>query len=518
MVELELEAQREYANPFTDVQVRAAFTSPTGETHTIAGFHDGQGTWRVRFRPAESGEWRYAVTSEPNDPGLVAEGTEQVEAQAKPRFLQATPGENWGFTYSDGEPCFILGDTLYNLFGAAHCGVDVERLLRRRAEQGFNIFRARCQVCPQHPGSPPNVWQTRSLWPWGGTREEPQLDRFNVEYCQTVDRVMRLAEELDVGFEMIMEAWGFEFPFNDRESFTEELEKVWMGYLIARYDAFSSVYVWTLMNEYEYFADGKWDYAPEADKWAMPRARWVKSVAPHGHVVAVHNGPGMPPFAERFAEDPEAIDAIMYQTWGTTKEDDAWLAAGIEDAIRTSLDGWPGSAAFMEYGYERSEDTDCLPGGHRFLTVEHTRRGAWRGACSGLGVANGFDYTWGPQMVVDRDQPGVAQLALVKRFFTEVVRFERLRPTPHLVASSSKTGSGEKPLCLADDDRRQIVTYMPVGGTVRLELPPGRDCVALWFDPRTGHTRAAITSEDGGFTAPTGTGEHPDDWVLVVES
>ena len=63
---------------------------------------------------------------------------------------------------------------------------------------------------------------------------------------------MRQAEALSVGFEMIMEAWGFEYPFNNRAVFVPEWEELWMRYLIARYDAFNCVFFWTPMNEYEY--------------------------------------------------------------------------------------------------------------------------------------------------------------------------------------------------------------------------------------------------------------------------
>ena len=519
MIELALTAHEEYENPLTDVQVRAVFTSPSGAEHTIAGFYDGGGIWRVRFRPKEAGRWRYRVTAEPHDEGLAVDGSAAANAdRGRARFLRATPGVNWGFAYADGEPCFLLGDTLYNLFGAAYCGVDVETLLRRRAEQGFNIFRARCQVSPQHPRSPSNVWETRSTWPWGGTREEPHLDRLNVEWFWSMDRVMRLAEELDVGFEMILEAWGFEFPFNDRAAFTEELERLWLGYIIARYDAFNSVYVWTLMNEYEYYPDGKFAHRVEADEWAIRTARWLKSIAPHGHPIAVHNGPRMPPFVQRFGKTLGDIEVIMFQTWGTTKEDDAWLAAGIENAIAESLAGWPGSAVFAEYGYERAEDIDCLPPSHNHLWIDHTRRGAWRGAFCALGVIGGFGYTWGPYLVVDRDQPGVAQTALVKRFFTEVVPFERLSPAPELILSSSPAARGEHPVCLADADRREVVVYLPVGGSVRVNLPERKRYEASWFDPRTGHTQPATVSDASECTAPAGGDPHPDDWVLVLRS
>lgn len=59
-----------------------------------------------------------------------------------------------------------------------------------------------------------------------------------------------------LGLEMIMEAWGFEFPFNSRNIFVAEWQELWLRYLIARYDVFNCVYFWTPMNEYEYYPDG----------------------------------------------------------------------------------------------------------------------------------------------------------------------------------------------------------------------------------------------------------------------
>ncbi|GAJ16617.1 unnamed protein product, partial [marine sediment metagenome] len=76
----------------------------------------------------------------------------------------------------------------------------------------------------------------------------------------------------------------------------------------------------------------------------------------------------------------------MFQTWGTRGKDDAWLAAGIEDNISSSLKEWEGSYIFAEYGYERNPGLELKIPDHEYLDSEHTRRGAWRGAFSGTGI------------------------------------------------------------------------------------------------------------------------------------
>jgi len=280
------------------------------------------------------------------------------------------------------------------------------------------------------------------------------------------------------------------------------------------------VYIWTLMNEYEYYPNGDWHYDPTADRWAVRMARWVKSIAPHNHPIAVHNGPVEPPFAERFRRDPQAIDVILFQCWGTRDKDDAWLAAGIEDQIKKSLDGWPGPAIFAEYGYERNPALKLSFPPFEFLDQNHTRRGAWRGAFSGLCVMNGFENTWGPYMILDEDQSGVHQLSLLKHFFTEIVPFQILQPSFDLIIENEEYKPGHKPLCLGSDDRKQIAVYLPVGGEVSLNIKDIKKYNARWFNPRKGDltpARSGIVKERVTFVKKDNENE-PSDWVLVLEA
>ncbi len=508
---------RAYANPFLDVSVDAICTAPSGAEFRAPLFYDGACAWRFRLAPREEGRWHLRTVAAPEDPELVDEAEIVVTPGEGQGRLRATPGEGWGFTYDSGEPVFLLGDTTYNLFGMAHCGGDVAGFLARRAEQGFNLLRVRVPVSPFHPPRGYSDWQTRRTWPWGGSEQAPQFDRFDLDYFHTVDAVVQEAERLGMGLEMIMEGWGFEFPFSRRDRFVPEWEDLWMRYLIARYDAYNSVYFWTLMNEYEFYPDGDWRYNRVADLWAMRRARWVKALAPHGHIVSVHNGPRMPRFAERFAQDPDAVDAIMFQDWGSRDEEWGWLADGIETNIASSLDGWWGSAVFAEWGYERNPAFDLKMPSHLHCDVEHTRRGAWRGAFRGLGIIHGFENSWGPWMVLDRDQPGLEHLLHVRRFFTEVLPFAALRPAEGLASGSQERGC--QPLALASEDGRQVAVYLPVGGEVTIDPSlPLAEYRGEWYDPVAG-TLQPVKLESADLCSPERvTNGHPQDWVLVLRA
>jgi hypothetical protein len=517
-----LESSHTYAEPFTDVTVRLRLTAPSGATHETEAFHDLGNTWRVRFNPGEVGTWSWTSASVPPNPDFAQKGRFETAPNDARGFLRSTPGEGWGFAFESGEPIFILGDTVYHLFGYAHDhpgGVEaVRRFMTRRRNQGFNLLRVRIPVSPFHLPDGYNTWQTGNLWPWQGSPQMPRFDRFNVDYFRTIDGVIRHADEIGIGIEMIMQGWGNEFPFNARAVFLPEWEELWIRYLVARYDAFNAVWMWQLANEYEYYPNGDWNYSPGgiADRWAMRVGHLVRRLGPHRHVIAVHNGPRRPSFGKRFASDPEVIDTVMYQAWGTTSEDSAWLAAGIEGEIEASLHDWPGSAVFAEWGYEFNPDLPPMMLAHRWCDADHTRRGAWRGAMCRMGVVHGFHNTWGPFMELEEDQPGLASLLHLHRFFTETVPFADMRPA-HGIAKGHDERPGRRPLALANADRSILVVYLPAGGTVRLEtLPDG--AAAQWFDPRTGRLSTTTPDAPGEFTAPSiGNPARPDDWVLLAQ-
>ena len=195
VLELEFETKREYKNPFLDVVLDGEFTSPSGAKYKIPGFYDDECTWKVRFSPNETGVWSYRTITNNRDSSLEQTGRFRVVEPDKPirGFLKTCPGKYWGLEYESGEPCFIFGDTMYNLFGAAYCGLDVETVLKRRSEQGFNLIRVRLQVSPYHPPRGYNDWQTRSAWPWGGSPQKPDFTRFNLDYFRKI--ISRVAHQ-----------------------------------------------------------------------------------------------------------------------------------------------------------------------------------------------------------------------------------------------------------------------------------------------------------------------------------
>lgn len=531
---------------FARRRVILTLTAPDGSERSLPVAYDGDGAWVARWTPERPGAWHERIDAVPADETLAHRATVEVapgEGPAPRGFVRATPERNWGFSYDDGSPALVVGDTVYNLFGMAHCGLDVEGFLRRRAEQGFTLLRIRVPVSPWHPETATSDWQTRSCFPWGGSEQAPRFDRFDHDYFRTADRVVELCGELGLGIELICEAWGFDAPFNDRARFTADWEDLWLRFLVARYDAYPQVWMYTPMNEYEQYPDGQMAHTLAADLWLLRTARRLAELGCHGHPVVCHNGPPDPPFAGRWDQDPGAIDGVMFQHWGTFDAEHGWLTEGIEEQMEASFAGYTGSRVLAEWGYERNPALDLDVPWHEHMGLEHTRRGAWRAVFAAMGYIHGFENSWGPWALLDDDQAGIEDLVMVCRILEEHLPWPQMAaitdPAGELglehaapdVATSREDRAGLRPRALATADRATIAVYLPAGGTVTLPASL-RGHAATWIDPRTGETSPATTdaaTADAGTrlvpprtedrdarSGVVGDGGHRADWILLL--
>ena len=118
-LQITLETQRPYSNPYTEVEVWIDLTGP-GFSRRIFGFWDGANVYRVRALATAPGEWSWVSGSNQEDDSLngvqgrftaVAWTEAEKEENACRRgMLRATPNGH-ALEYADSTPCFLLGDT-----------------------------------------------------------------------------------------------------------------------------------------------------------------------------------------------------------------------------------------------------------------------------------------------------------------------------------------------------------------------------------------------------------------------
>lgn len=527
MHEFVLRGRAHVDNPFRDSSVAGEFTSPSGRTLEAEGFYDGGGTWRLRFAPDEEGEWRYLLRGEGVE--LFLRGSIVAGPAASRGFIGIHPDNPYAFAYSDGTAFFPMGDTCYGLYDDSPITPELRRqYLETRRRQHFNFVRMSIGHSPYRAAADP------AYWAWGGTAQEPDLDRLNPVFFQGFERLLLDMRAAGMNAELLLFNY-YRRPFTDPAQWTASRERLWLRNVIARYAVFDNVFLWTASNEYETYPDGRYRLDQPGDvNWAKSIGAAVKQLDPYRHPYTVHpvvsssakgpspRDPFEPPWRiGGFFGSGEEVDVLSQQTstpyagtWDETLQ--AWTgdAAGVEASIAADR-VYRKPVLNTENGYEylRGYATNRRQVHH----TDKVRRAAWRIVCAGGYLAAGFIATIGHSDNWDRidpsskhpflvkDEGAASQLALLYEFFT-ALPFWRMEPSP-----SKLRGDG---ICFAVPGEVYVV-YAPKGGRieVNLETPkPGMN--ARWFHPGQGGFREAAQIIQAGWKAF----QPPDDndWTLLV--
>jgi hypothetical protein len=284
-VEITLQAEASFANPYTDVEVWVDLEGP-GFAKRCFGFWDGGHTFRVRVLATQPGVWTWTSGSRPPTAGLTGrEGTftaaawSKAETEANPcrRGMIRVSANGHAFVYPDGEPFFLLGDTWWSLptFRYPWFDDDQRRPMDARAgfkdyvhyrrAQGYNTL-AIIAAFPNwaNDGEPPRIKMPdgtvlRAAWGQAGTRSAkdmhdedgnraflfpgkvpgyetifPDLTRINPAYFQNLDRKIDYLNRqgmipfIEVARRDIGQAWKKYYPWP--ESYARYIHYIWSRY------------------------------------------------------------------------------------------------------------------------------------------------------------------------------------------------------------------------------------------------------------------------------------------------
>ncbi|MFP3897493.1 MAG: DUF4038 domain-containing protein [Anaerolineales bacterium] len=159
-VEITLEAEGSFSNPYTEVQVWVDLEGPSFRRR-VYGFWDGGNLFRVRVTGVRPGQWSWVSGSSVSDDGLngkeggfaVVPWAEEEKAANPCRrgFLRATENGH-ALQYADGTPCFLLGDTWWSTATFRYRwyddderrpvgpGMGFKDMVHYRKEQGYNCI------------------------------------------------------------------------------------------------------------------------------------------------------------------------------------------------------------------------------------------------------------------------------------------------------------------------------------------------------------------------------------------
>ena len=533
MYEFAILGHTHFDNPFTKTMLVGQFISPTGKIKIIDGFYDGDNTWRLRFVPDEEGEWSYQFQGEGVE--ILQHGKINCSGSAGNGFIRIHPHNPFSFSRDDGTPFFPMGDTCYGLHDDSPITEELRATyLKVRRDNHFNFVRM--SVGHSHD----RAIKDPAYWAWGGTAENPDLDRFNPAFFRSLDTLLFQMRDCGMNVELLLLNF-YRPPFTDIKMWTPARERLWLQYLLSRYAAFDNIFMWTLANEYETHPDGRYRLDVPGDiDWVKETARFIKKHDPYNHLVTVHpvissTTKGVSPRDPfdlpwqigGFYGNEDALDVLSQQT-GTSGEGTG--SSGVGVTWNEELNCWEGDDLHLveslkadlrygrpvlntENGYEYQKNA---PSSRR--QVHHTdkvRRTAWRIVCGGGYFAAGFHGSIGHSDVWNRiDVPNHytfrvesegadKHLGYLYQFFN-ALPYWKMRPLDDMVGDA----------IVFAEKGKVYVAFFPYGGELELDLQEIGQMKQKWFNPRTGEfgKETIIQGENTQkFNAPD-----EKDWVLLL--
>ncbi len=290
VVEITFQHEDTYENPFFDMSIDVALTSPSGKDVHIGGFYFKQDLWKARFAPSEPGRWTYRFALR-NAGGQTAsgEGTFTCLKGRKPNpgFVRRSPENPFRLVFDDGTPYFPIGvqdcwgDNNHNgtaldefsmegpfrtdlknppalpagplfLRGPSSNPQNADVFFRCFGQCGFNLYRFSQKNC------------SYELY--------RDLDHYLVQEGIMTDELLQYARTY--GFRVFYGLFGYQSVFNKEPDNAEGLAKVkqFIKYSVDRWGAY--VDFWEFLNEQH--AD---------DRWYQAMIPYLKSIDPYRHLV-----------------------------------------------------------------------------------------------------------------------------------------------------------------------------------------------------------------------------------------
>ncbi|MHC4249567.1 MAG: apiosidase-like domain-containing protein [Planctomycetota bacterium] len=575
-VEITLRAEREYANPYTDVEVWVELAGP-GFERRCQGFWDGGGVFRVRVVATAPGAWSWRSGATVDDPGLAGrEGAFEAvdwtgaELDANPcrrGFVRAGAGGH-ALEHADGTPFFIVGDTWWSVptfrfpwredgegdeqdGGAIGPDMSFQDMVRFRKAQGFNCI-AIIAAFPAwaEDGRPAGVVDERgvslrSAWSVGYSPERckdmhneggrpfefpgkvpghedlwPDVDRLNPDYFRAFDR--KVAYLNSQGFVPFIEVARRDAGPAWKEYYDWPGSYVrYIRYVFARYQAANCI-----LSPIHFDSGAR----------TLPASEWNRAANLYVDTY------GAPPFGQPVSCNASESSMMNFGTgtdarWLTlhqigNKREHVYYERLTEifnsSPPRPALNGEPFYDGLKWCGIEGGTEE----------STRNVRSGMYGSVLSGglAGHIHGAEGLWGgdvePEAFVAMwkalEWPAAGQMRHLKSFMmSEGARYCDLVPHAEFLApsrSGEEMGYAGWAYCARTDDRGLFMLYFE-RGCLRARLSgakEGATYVVRWFVPRTGEWTAFGDVEADGYGVidlpswPSGADPSETDWAMKL--
>ena len=134
----------------------------------------------------------------------------------------------------EGEHLFVVNKTAWAYFGCK----DPSALLHRARDIGANVLRVALEGAP--------YWNKLGieLWPWAGTREEPDWTAFNEGYWDEVEERVRMAGRMSIGLDLVL--------YMRLHPTAQDIprQRPYWDEVLRRLGRYANILTWEIQNEY----------------------------------------------------------------------------------------------------------------------------------------------------------------------------------------------------------------------------------------------------------------------------
>lgn len=386
------------AQPYLDARVSATFRQGDRRL-TVPGFWDGGDTYKIRFSPPVTGEWRYETYS----------AIPELNNQTGAFTVTAPTGDNHGpvvvfdtyyLRYADGAPYHQFGTTCY---AWAHQPRELqEQTLQTLAASPFNKIR----FCVFPKSYVYNANEPERFAFQKGANRQFDFSRPDPVFWQLFEQRILDLQRLGIQADLILwhpyDRWGF-------ADMSDEEDDQYLRYCIARLSAFRNVW-WSLANEYDFMTE-----RPQGHRGNKQWEDWdrffsiLQKEDPHQRLRGIHNG----------------------RKWYDHTQ--AWVTHA---SLQTS--DMEGGVRFRaQYGkpviYDECKYEGNIPQGWGNLSAREMTQRFWLGTLSGCYVGHGETYKhprdilwWAKGGVLHGQSP--QRIQWLKDFMVQAPAFHQLKP------------------------------------------------------------------------------------------
>jgi len=453
-----------YANPFNfdEVTLSVEFTSPSGVTHAVHAFHDGNGAgqqdgwvWKVRFVPDEAGVWRYDY--EWSDGSGSGHGLLNVLPDRLAELKAASAGASTETAGARGEPFLHIP---YYVAIEDYLTVDDSRMDGLLSFIKNDLAANGVAIILKN-----RVWNDCAAT----SLCSPAVDYPDVANWDRLDRFVQKLKDKELGLNVMFYADGSEAPgFAGKSQF----ERLLLPYAVSRLGHFDGLSFDSGVTVLDY----------RDDDWSEWFAAQIREADPAGHPVgSSHDGSSL----------TFSCFSCNYNSLNDEHPDYATIQAAVAGSSQQVLysDRWRlnySSGNFDDDSLRKTMWNSAMAGGAGFIIG---------GPHNGLRVE---DYA--------ADIPVTAQYAAFGDFWND--------PERDRSGSAVCNEQVDSNACFGAVDKEYVV-YLENGGDVTVNLEDWTAVAeARWYDPRSGTYGDTVPVAVGGlvsFSTPDS-----DDWVLQI--